>query len=78
MVDTITKLERDYRATIFLLAEDQVVMQKLKNEALQIALSEPLMTSAMVQWSDLIAKFRYLTAGDLARGFVPTPRFTLG
>jgi hypothetical protein len=25
MVDTITKLERDYRATISLLAEDQVV-----------------------------------------------------
>ena len=49
MMDTITKLERDYRATIFLLVEDQVVMQKLKNEALQIALSEPLMTSAMVQ-----------------------------
>ena len=39
MVDIITKLERDYRATIFLLAEDQVVTQKLKNKALQIALS---------------------------------------
>jgi hypothetical protein len=49
MVDTITKLERDYRETISLLAEDQVVTQKSKNEALQIALSEPLMTSAMVQ-----------------------------
>jgi hypothetical protein len=49
MVDTITKLERDYRATISLLAEDQVVTQKLKNEALQIALLEPLMTSSMVQ-----------------------------
>jgi hypothetical protein len=34
MMDTITKLERDYRATIFLLADDQVVTQKLKNIAL--------------------------------------------
>jgi hypothetical protein len=49
MVDAITKLERDYRAAISLLAEDQVVTQKLKNEALQIVLSEPLKTSAMVQ-----------------------------
>jgi hypothetical protein len=39
MVDIITKLERDYRATIFLLTEDQLVTQKLNNEALQIALS---------------------------------------
>jgi hypothetical protein len=39
MVDIKTKFERDYRATIFLLAEEQVVPQKLKNEALQIALS---------------------------------------
>jgi hypothetical protein len=39
MVDIITKLERDYRETIFLLAKDQVVTQKLKNEALQISLS---------------------------------------
>jgi hypothetical protein len=39
MVDIITKLEMDYRATTFLLAEEQVVTQKLKNEALQIALS---------------------------------------
>jgi hypothetical protein len=38
MVDITTKLERDYRATIFLLAEDLVATQKLKNEALQIAL----------------------------------------
>jgi hypothetical protein len=39
MVDITTKLERDLRATIFLLVEDPVVTQKLKNEALQIALS---------------------------------------
>jgi hypothetical protein len=38
-MDIITNLERDYRATIFVLAEDQVVTQKLKNEALQIAMS---------------------------------------
>jgi hypothetical protein len=41
-VDTITKLERDYRATISLLDEDQVVMQNLENEALQIVLSDQL------------------------------------
>jgi hypothetical protein len=49
MLDTITKLGRDYRATLSLLAECQVVTQKLKNRALQIALSEPLMTSVMVK-----------------------------
>jgi hypothetical protein len=30
----------------------------------------------MVQCSDQIARFRYLTTGDLAHGFVPSPRFT--
>jgi hypothetical protein len=39
MVDIITKLERDYMAATFLLAEEQVVTQKLKNKALEIALS---------------------------------------
>jgi hypothetical protein len=38
-MDIITKLERDYRATIFLLAKDHVVTQMLKNEALQIVMS---------------------------------------
>jgi hypothetical protein len=39
MVNTIAKLERDYRATISLQDEDHVVTQKLKKTASEDALS---------------------------------------
>jgi hypothetical protein len=48
-VDTITKLERDYRATISLQAEDHVVTQELENKALHLALSGDLNGIPMVQ-----------------------------
>jgi hypothetical protein len=49
IVDTITKLERDYRATISLQAKDHVVTQELENKALHLALSGALNGIPMVQ-----------------------------
>jgi hypothetical protein len=49
IVDTITKLERDCRATISLQAEDHVITQKLENKALHLALSGALNGIPMVQ-----------------------------
>jgi hypothetical protein len=71
-VDTITKLERDCRATISLQAEDHVVTQKLENKALHLALSGALNGIPMVQCLQRLADTTYLAAGDLALGFTPT------
>jgi hypothetical protein len=49
IVDIITKLERDCRATISLQDEDHVVTQKLENKALHLALSCALNGIPMVQ-----------------------------
>jgi hypothetical protein len=48
-VDPITKTKMDYRTTIFLQTDDHVVTQKLKNKALQLALSGALNGVPMVQ-----------------------------
>ena len=44
-----TKTKMDYGTTFLLQTDDQVATQKLKNQALQVALSEQLRKGAMVQ-----------------------------
>jgi hypothetical protein len=48
-VDAIRKTKMDYRTTIYLQTDDHVVTQKLKNKALQLALSGALNGVPMVQ-----------------------------
>jgi hypothetical protein len=57
IVDTITKLERDYRATISLQDEDHVVTQELENKALHLALSGDLNGIPMVQCLTKISRY---------------------
>jgi hypothetical protein len=63
-VDTITKLERDYRTTIYLQAEDHVVTQELENKAFHSALSGALNGIPMVQCLTKITDSAPLAAGD--------------
>jgi hypothetical protein len=63
-VNTITKLERDYRTTISLQAEDHVVIQELENKAFHSALSGTLNGIPMVECLTKITDSAPLTAGD--------------